>query len=450
MQSEKIGSVTIYTGDCLEVLPHISGVSGVLTDPPYGLSFMGKAWDKGVPGVPFWEAISAACLPGAHLLAFGGTRTYHRQTCAIEDAGWLIRDCLMWVYGSGFPKSLDISKAIDKAAGAEREVVGIDPYLTRRNKHSERFQSTYGHINLKSCATTAPATPNAHTWQGYGTALKPALEPIVLAQKPREGSFVDNVTAHGCGALNVDGCRVEAGERPAKDARANTEHSLFGAMGGSKSIGTTTEGRWPSNLLIDGSDEVVDLFPVTSPSPKTYVRGTKAEGNWLHCKPANSIQSGFGDSGGSAARFFYCAKASRPEREAGCADVPPLKRDTSREEGAVGGDNQRNRGAKPIHNSHPTVKPIALMRYLLRLITQPEHNLILDPFAGSGTTGIACALAGVPCVLIEKDPHHVEIIKARIKWAANIRQLLGREPELDLTPYQSKPEPKSKDQGSLF
>jgi len=419
VQSEKIGSVTIYTGDCLEVLPHISGVSGVLTDPPYGLSFMGKAWDKGVPGVPFWEAISRACLPGAHLLAFGGTRTYHRQTCAIEDAGWTVRDCLMWVYGSGFPKSLDISKAIDKAAGAEREVVGANPNLkgrTRPNGNAVRFP--LGHV----ANITKPATANANTWQGYGTALKPALEPIVLAQKPREGSFVDNVTAHGCGGLAIDACRIETsqslnGGRYSKHGPSECDGSTYGAGINLRTPGGYIQpaGRWPSNVLIDDSPEVVSCFPDEE-----------------------------------IARFYYCAKASRAEREAGCANVPPLKRDTSREEGAVGGNNPRNRGANPIHNSHPTVKPIALMRYLLRLITQPERNLILDPFAGSGTTGIACALAGVPCVLIEKDPHHVEIIKARIKWAANIRQLLGREPELDLTPYQSKPEPKSKDQGSLF
>ena len=406
----KIGTVTIYTGDCLEVLPEISGVSGVLTDPPYGLSFMGKAWDKGVPGIPFWDAIGRACLPGAHLLAFGGTRTYHRQTCAIEDAGWTVRDCLMWVYGSGFPKSLDISKAIDKAAGAEREVVG--QYAVTRDLSGGSWSDLHGKPNTATMHNiTSPATPNAHLWQGYGTALKPALEPIVLAQKPREGSFVDNVLTHGCGALNVDGCRV------GEDVDTRRDNNVMGYHGNVRPFtgGTESGGRWPSNVLIDDSPEVVSCFPDEE-----------------------------------IARFYYCAKASRAEREAGCWDVPPMKRDESREEGSPGGDNPRNRGAKPIHNSHPTVKPIALMRYLLRLITQPERNLILDPFAGSGTTGIACALAGIPCVLIEQDPHHVEIIKARIQWATDIRQRLGREPDLDLTPYQTKPEPKDNDQGSLF
>ena len=428
---EQIGLVTIYEGDCLDVLPEISGVSGVLTDPPYGLTFMGKAWDRGVPGVPFWEAIGAACLPGAHLLAFGGTRTYHRQTCAIEDAGWLVRDCLMWVYGNGFPKGLDISKAIDKAAGAEREVVGSKCGLPgyREGKTGDRGVD-YG-VGLSNgsdkCKITAPSTPNAHTWQGYGTALKPALEPIVLAQLPREGTFVDNVLSHGCGALNIDGCRIEAGtehHRPTQPT--NNDRSVYGAQ--SEFQPTNSEGgRWPSNLLIDDSEDVVGLFPESASNPRAAgsrtsigYKGGKGDGG-----PALS------GSEGSAARFYYCAKASRSEREAGCWDVPPMKR----------GD---------IHNSHPTVKPIALMRYLLRLITQPERNLILDPFAGSGTTGIACALAGVPCVLIEQDPHHFEIIKARVQWAHNIRIRLGREPDLDLTPYQSKPEKVDDTQGDLF
>ena len=350
----------------------------------------------------------------------------------------------MWVYGSGFPKSLDISKAIEKSAGAERQVVG--QYSVTRDLSGGSWSDLHGKPNTATMHNiTTPATPAAHTWQGYGTALKPALEPIVLAQKPREGSFVDNVTAYGCGALNVDGCRV------GEDVDTRAKHNVMGYHGNVRPFtsGTESGGRWPSNLLIDDSPEVVGLFPSTGPSKSS---SNKDKSKSVGYESSHWVKRGASheDNGGSAARFFYCAKASRPEREAGCANVPPMKRDTSREEGAVVGDNPRNRGAKPIHNSHPTVKPIALMRYLLRLITQPEHNLILDPFAGSGTTGIACALAGVPCVLIEKDPHHVEIIKARIKWAANIRQLLGREPELDLTPYQSKPEPKSKDQGSLF
>ena len=457
----KIGTVTIYTGDCLEVLPELSGVSGVLTDPPYGLSFMGKAWDKGVPGIPFWDAIGRACLPGAHLLAFGGTRTYHRQTCAIEDAGWTVRDCLMWVYGSGFPKSHNISIAIDKKAGVEREVVGQNKYVSRRPNPMNGISYNYNESKYDISANldiTKPATPNAHTWQGYGTALKPALEPIVLAQKPREGSFVDNVLTHGCGALNVDGCRIEAGTEHMRGAVSTSkqsspgvyEASKHGGLSGSGFVATDhPDGRWPSNVLIDDSPEVVGLFPSTGPSRASSNKDkSKSVGygssHWV--KRGTSHE----DNGGSAARFYYCAKASRAEREAGCWGVPPMKRDESREEGSPGGDNPRNRGAKPIHNSHPTVKPIALMRYLLRLITQPERNLILDPFAGSGTTGIACALAGIPCVLIEQDPHHVEIIKARIQWATDIRQRLGREPDLDLTPYQTKPEPKDNDQGSLF
>ena len=224
---------------------------------------------------------------------------------------------------------------------------------------------------------------------------------------------------HGCGALNVDGCRIEAGtEHHRPHQPTNHDRGVYASQSAFQP--TNAEGgRWPSNVLIDDSPEVVGCFPDEE-----------------------------------IARFYYCAKASRAEREAGCWDVPPMKREdvTGRKEGSAGQKHARagitSRG--DIHNSHPTVKPIALMRYLLRLITQPERNLILDPFAGSGTTGIACALAGIPCVLIEQDPHHVEIIKARIQWATDIRQRLGREPDLDLTPYQTKTEPKDDNQGSLF
>ena len=437
MTTHKHDNITIIQGDCRDVLKDFKrSVTAVVTDPPYGISFMNSGWDHAVPGVDFWSVIQSVCLPGSYMLAFGGTRTYHRQTCAIEDAGWLIRDCLMWVYGSGFPKSHNISIALDKVAGADREIVGHwKPTGTARpNKdgsgHRGRASSSaynYDPDDNVLIPITKPATPNAQTWDGWGTALKPALEPICLAQNPREGTFVDNVLKHGCGGLNVDGCRIEGGSRPAIDARGTLTPSLFGNMGGSKSIGTTDQGRFPSNLLIDDSPEVIAGFPESTDG----VAGRRSKGTGIFGLGSHDHWGGYGQkSPESAARFFYCAKASRAEREAGCWDVPPMSRG--------------------IHNSHPTVKPIALMRYLLRLIIQPERNLILDPFAGSGTTGIACALAGVPCVLIEQDPHHVEIIKARIQWATDIRQRLGREPDLDLSPYQSKSEPTDDNQGSLF
>lgn len=414
-------NITIIQGDCRDVLNDFKrSVTAVVTDPPYGISFMGSGWDHAVPCVDFWSVIQSVCLPGSYMLAFGGTRTYHRQTCAIEDAGWLIRDCLMWVYGSGFPKSHNISIALDKVAGAEREVVGVNPNLKGRARpegNPVRFEGLGDDANI-----TKPATPEAQTWDGWGTALKPALEPICLAQNPREGTFVDNVLKHGCGGLNVDGCRIDAvGEETGRNNSVDP-YSSARTMGVSSTPAQDAtglnKGRYPSNLLIDDSPEVIAGFP----------------------------QDPEGDS---AARFFYCAKASRPERDAGCDNLTPLQRDPSRQPDNPGENNPHNRGATPVRNSHPTVKPLTLMRYLVRLLTQPERNLFLDPFAGSGSTAVACALAGLPCVAIELKPEHVDIIRARVDWALNVRRQLGREPDLDLSPYQ-KPKPQRPEQGSLF
>jgi DNA modification methylase len=483
----KIGSVKIYTGDCLEILPTLQQgqCTAVLTDPPYGLSdgptkylgddgagggFMGAKWDHGVPGIPFWQAVAGVCRPGAYLLAFGGTRTFHRQAVAIEDAGWMIRDCLAWVYGSGFPKSLNLSAAIDKAAGAERVVVGTKAGLPGYSLAASKGHAVYhdgiggGGDPVKECQITAPATPAAHTWQGYGTALKPALEPITLAMLPRDGSFVDKVHQHGCGGLAIDACRIETsqslnGGRYSKHGPGECDGSTYASGLNIRTPDGYIQpaGRWPANLLISDCPEVVDLFPSTGPA-RAGARGAGLRDNGTYGKSdqAYNNTSSITDSGGSAARFYYCAKASRAERELGCESLPAHTRAqiTGRKEGSAGQAHARaSMTAKGhIRNTHPTVKPLMLMRYLLRLVTQPEVNLVLDPFAGSGTTGMACALAGIPCVLIEQDPHHVEIIKSRVQWAADLRQRLGRAPDLDLSPYM-KPATRSDDgggQGSLF
>lgn len=315
---------------------------------------------------------------------------------------------------------------------------------------------------VKECQITAPATPAAHTWQGYGTALKPALEPITLAMLPRHGSFVDNIHQHGCGGLAIDACRIEAGtteELGRKNIQGPfiSQRTYHAASTPAQDTTGMVSGRWPANLLISDCPEVVDLFPSTGPS-KAGARGAGLRDNGTYGKSdqAYNNTSSITDSGGSAARFYYCSKASRAERELGCESLPAHTRaqTTGRAEGSAGLDNPRamQRSTQAIRNTHPTVKPLQLMRYLLRLVTQPEVNLVLDPFAGSGTTGMACALAGIPCVLIEQDPHHVEIIKARVQWAADLRQRLGRAPDLDLSPYM-KPATRSDDgggQGSLF
>lgn len=347
----------IHHGDCRKILPSLEQVDAVVTDPPYGLDFMGKGWDHGVPGVEFWEQILSAMKPGAHLLAFGGTRTHHRLMVAIEDSGFEIRDCLMWVYGTGFPKSLDVGKAIDKAAGAERKIVGSKlgqpGYSLKPNDTQDHNRTAYSDFQdaEKECAITAPATDEARQWDGWGTALKPAWEPIILARRPLEGTVSKNVVRHGTGGLNIDECRV--GVDKDDDIHAKNPHTTGGfGHAGASIYGDSTgappydpkQGRWPANLIHDGSEEVTGIL-------------------------------------GPAARFFYCAKANKKERGKG--------------------------------NDHPTVKPLALMRYLCRLVT-PPGGTVLDPFMGSGSTLLAARAEGFQSIGIEIEKHSCEIARGRL------------------------------------
>jgi len=374
-------------GDCLDVMAAMEpdSIDAIVTDPPYGLSFMGKEWDHGVPGIPFWEAALRVLKPGGHLIAFSGSRTYHRLACCVEDAGFEIRDQVLWVYGSGFPKSMDISKAIDKAAGAEREVVG-------REKNWNARKAEDGKTALGDYAggwdITAPATPEAQQWAGWGTALKPAHEPAVLARKPFKGTVAANVLLHGTGGINVDGCRVEMGDEydPSKVQRQQRSEVAV-QLGSAGLIGKEIAmykpgGRWPANLIHDGSDDVVALFPQVDGSKGTGLTQTKAR-SWKNTSTAGINRVGHDDTG-SAARFFYTAKASRTERGKG--------------------------------NNHPTVKPIDLMAYLCRLIT-PPGGIVLDPFCGSGTTLKAALSEGFSAIGIEKDAAYFEIIESRMDGA---------------------------------
>lgn len=387
----------LHEGDCLEVLRKMAeaSVDAIVTDPPYGLRFMGKRWDYDVPSVEIWAECLRVLKPGGHLLAFAGTRTQHRMAVRIEDAGFEIRDMIAWVYGSGFPKSLNVSKAIDKAAGAEREVVGTK--LGRPGyslSDHGRTRTVYGdmHDPAAECAITAHATTEAQRWDGWGTALKPSLEPITVARKPLEGTVAENVLRWGTGGLNVDGCRVEMGSEydPKKMQRQKkSEGSIVGAFGAASLIGKEIPtykpgGRWPANLIHDGSDEAVRLFPASKSTGGRTVKRSgggnvgsrkKSEASWTADDP------GYGDEG-SAARFFYCAKASR-----------------------------RERGKE---NTHPTVKPIALMRYLCRLVT-PPGGLVLDPFAGTGTTGLAAREEGFRFVGIERDAETCGTARRRLR-----------------------------------
>jgi site-specific DNA-methyltransferase (adenine-specific) len=410
---------TIHHGDCREVMATLDAesVDAIVSDPPYGLSFMGKGWDHGVPGVEFWTEALRVAKPGAHLLAFGGTRTYHRLACAIEDAGWEIRDCVMWVYGSGFPKSHDVSKAIDKAAGAER---GRGPM----KRGGERLVSlvdgkrngngTWGDESGRDPYTSLPATDAARQWSGWGTALKPAWEPIIVARKPLCGTVAENVLTHGTGAINVDGCRVHGGVRPLIESTASLppKNALGGSLNGSRCAGTTSLGRWPANLIHDGSDEVVRLFPERDGGAFPATQNTaswKMSSKGSGLSPARAM----GDSG-SAARFFYCAKASKADRDEGCEGLEAKSRleDVGNKWTTVDYRDGHERSVMA-RNHHPTVKPTDLMRYLCRLVTPPGGG-VLDPFTGSGSTGKAAVLEGFRFIGIEREAEYVEIARARI------------------------------------
>lgn len=411
-------AVTLYHGDCLEVLrtlPNCS-IDAIVTDPPYGLSFMGKRWDYDVPSVEVWAECLRVLKPGGYLLAFAGTRTQHRMAVRIEDAGFEIRDMIAWVYGSGFPKSLDVSKAIDKVSGAEREVVGFDPVAAKRTAAVRT--AAYGDYKGQAGDITAPATDAAREWQGWGTALKPALEPITLARKPLIGTVAENVLEHGTGGINVDGCRVGT-ERiiSTKGLGQNTNLNDDNWKGiGSKPDPTVSVGRWPANLLHDGSEEVVRLFPDTGKSIGGQCSHVGMHNMRGDEKPTWKGDPGYGDSG-SAARFFYCAKASKADRDEGCEGLE------IRQTIGGGGTNDPNGDdvcgkygsvKSPARNHHPTVKPTDLMRYLCRLVT-PPGGIVLDPFTGSGSTGKGAVLEGFRFVGIEREADYMEIAVARIK-----------------------------------
>jgi DNA modification methylase len=417
--------MTVLHGDCRQVMLTMPDnfVDAIITDPPYELGFMGKSWDS--TGVAYDSTVWQECLrvlkPGGHLLAFGGSRTYHRLACAIEDAGFQIRDQIMWVYGSGFPKSLNISKAIDKDAGAEREVVGKDKAGTGLGL-MDKSSTIGGEFDI-----TAPATAEAKQWEGWGTALKPAHEPIVMARKPLEGTVAQTVLTHGTGGINIDGCRVSPqsdkdlkeirSERPSKTSNANDYSLNHGGLEGfDRSNRQEINGRFPANFIHDGSDEVLELFPQSNggafPKKSNVPTGKHYEGGWGAVD--NGSRTEMGD--GSAARFFYCAKASKKDRNEGL-DGFELKREADRIiDDGVGGDNPRNRSNTPKLNHHPTVKPTDLMRYLCRLVT-PPNGTVLDPFTGSGSTGKAATLEDFNFIGIEQSAEYVEIATARINHA---------------------------------
>jgi site-specific DNA-methyltransferase (adenine-specific) len=402
---------TIYTGDCLSVMatwPE-SFVDTIITDPPYGLEFMGKDWDGDVPGVHFWTEMLRVAKPGAILLSFGGTRTWHHLAVAIEKAGWVIRDTIVWLYGSGFPKSLDISKAIDKAAGHWRGKAG---------EVSSGNGSMTG-ANYERTEKGEPITAIAMAWDGYGTALKPAWEPILLAMKPLDGTFAENAEKWGVAGLNVDGGRIGTnGERPTGSGRpslCDPKAINPGRSGGNGGNETSPLGRWPANLILD--EEAAEMLDGVSGGSKSTGGGMKdfSKSSLFQGQTAkNKTDScGLGDFGG-ASRFFYVAKSARAERNEGCDGMP----DTQTTDGCLRSnpDSARKYQANSAlrKNHHPTVKPLELMKYLCMLTKTPTGGVVLDPFCGSGTTLWAAEFHNRPWIGIEMNPEYVAIAQARI------------------------------------
>jgi DNA modification methylase len=410
----------------------------VITDAPYGLRFMGKKWDYDIPSVAQFAEILRVAKPGAYLLCFAGTRTQHRMGCNIEDAGWLIVDCVMWLYGSGFPKALDISKMIDKSKGLAREVVGKrNPFIDGGKRRTADKDSGIDFVSEKylengMVSITAPASPEAVLWNGWKTALKPAYEPIIIAMKPLDGTYANNAMKWGVAGFWIEGGRVEYQGQADLDSIGWSKDKATGKRQGdgwgTKDIGAVHHpelGRFPANIIHDGSDEVVREFPMTGKAgntkPSDMTGGSSVFGiGQIKVNPKIA-----GDNGGSAARFFYCAKASKAEREMGCEgleEITPADK-TGRVEGSKGlaGSEVYGNAANPYangggktRNPHPTVKPLSLMRYLVKLTKTPTGGVVLDPFAGSGTTGMACKMEGRNFVLIEQDEHYCEIAKRRI------------------------------------
>ena len=386
----------LLNGDCIEEMQKMIDegvqVDSVVTDPPYELGFMGKSWDS--TGIAFqketWELAYQLLKPGGHLLAFSSSRTYHRMAVAIEDAGFEIRDQLMWIYGSGFPKSYNIGKGVDKKLGNEREVVG-------KGKAGAAFH--YGAVGDGGFGNTFDGNGTASSewettqgkseWEGWGTALKPAHEPIVMARKPLEGTVADNVLKHGTGGINIDGCRIQTDEK-LNIGSNNRENGVvnFGMKDDKDSQKQNELGRFPANVMHDGSEEVVSGFPNTkstkgnprTASIKNQTRLNNSEEVFVNCEY---------DDEGSAARFFYCPKVSKSER---------------------GEDN-----------THPTVKPQELMKYLCRLVT-PKDGTVLDPFMGSGSTGMAAKDEGFDFIGIEQEKEYFEIADSRINITAPLSE----------------------------
>jgi site-specific DNA-methyltransferase (adenine-specific) len=384
----------LLLGDCLDKLKELedNSVDSIVTDPPYGLSFMGKKWDYDVPSQDIWEECLRVLKHGGHLLSFAGSRTYHRMAVRIEDAGFEIRDQIMWVYGSGFPKSMNIGKGVDKKLGNERELVERPKSEQRPNADNNRDKNK--DVGGFAMSDNKYKSVGNSEWEGWGTALKPAHEPIVMARKPlSEKTVVDNVLEWGTGGINIDGCRIGTEKVLSHYAGSSSSETYGWNKGDKKESGKdyyNNEGRFPANIIFDEeAGKILDeqsghlksgFMKAGTPRLMSDNPNKNTYGKWNPDTVANDT---YGDKGG-ASRFFYCPKASKKDRNEGNTT-----------------------------NQHPTVKPTDLMLYLIRLIT-PKGGTTLDPFMGSGSTGKAAIRGGFDFIGIEREEEYFDISKARI------------------------------------
>lgn len=411
----------VFHGSNLDVLPHLpnNSVDAIVTDPPYELGFMGKKWDNsGIAySVELWTECLRVLKPGGHLLSFGGTRTWHRVAVAIEDAGFEVRDSIAWLYGSGFPKSMDVSKAIDKAAGVEREVVGTKiatpKGISSAETRSDIAAGAFGG-KIKEIDITVPATAEAQQWHGWGTALKPAFEPVVVARKPLIGTVAANVLEYGTGALNIDGSRI--GTESVTINTFDNGAKPFGGAAGEAYTGRESVGRWPANIILDEhTAQLLDEQSGTSRDGVAVKHNSAGNNIFSNTLKPTASDHGYGGTGG-ASRFFYVAKASKRDRNEGLNELEPQRHSDRQLTDGVGGNNPRNRTNEAKQNFHPTVKPTTLMQYLITLVT-PPGGTILDPFTGSGSTGKAAILSGFNFIGIELTDEYLPIIQGRLEHA---------------------------------
>lgn len=430
----------LMLGDNIESLKKLpeNSIDSVVTDPPYGLSFMGRKWDYEVPSVEFWKEVYRVLKPGGHILSFGGTRTYHRMVVNIEDAGFEIRDQIMWIYGSGFPKSHNIAKAIDanlKTGKSNPSSINKSEMSKTTGSVVDVIQPNNGILGDKKLVTknigAELESDLAKEWSGYGTALKPANEPICVARKPlSEKSVAENVIKWKTGGINIDGCRVGNEVRnngsSLRDIRGNgLDAQVSSTRERLEREDSIVEGRFPANIIFD--EVAAEMLDEQSGISKSSKRG--AELNKKGYKgdlytPENTDyrdDNTYGDKGG-ASRFFYVAKVSKKERNMGLdhfEDKVIEGRDEGQDERSVA----YKKRPTPTKNVHPTVKPINLMTYLCRLVT-PQGGIVLDPFMGSGSTGIAAQLEGFRFCGMEMDKDYFKIAESRIENFEEYRKLI--------------------------